>query len=328
MLSKLCTLLVAILFIISSSYADDELNIGFLVKQPEEPWFQVEWKFGEKAANDKGAILYKIATPDGSKTLDAIDNLASVGAKGFVICTPDVRLGPAIMMRAKKYDMKVITVDDRFVKGGEYMMDVPYVGMSAIDIGRSCSKIAMQEAKKRNWDLAETAVCLVTRDELDTTRERTEGQYEMLLKNGMPTDQIFKGNEKTMDAPGAFDITNMVLTQHPNFKSWIILGVNDTAAIGGIRATEGRRIKPTNVIGIGINGTDCITEFMKTEATGFLGSMLPSPNLEGYKTVSMLIDWIRDGKEPPLELKMGDATFITRDNWLEVYKKQGMDIPK
>lgn len=28
---------------------DDGLKLGYLVKQPEEPWFQTEWSFAEKA---------------------------------------------------------------------------------------------------------------------------------------------------------------------------------------------------------------------------------------------------------------------------------------
>jgi L-arabinose transport system substrate-binding protein len=53
--------------------------------------------------------------PDGEKTLSAIDSLAANGAKGFVICPPDVSLGPAIMAKAKLNGLKVIAVDDRFV---------------------------------------------------------------------------------------------------------------------------------------------------------------------------------------------------------------------
>ena len=49
------------------------------------------------------------------KTLNAIDSLAASGAKGFVICTPDPKLGSAIVAKARGYDMKVITVDDQFV---------------------------------------------------------------------------------------------------------------------------------------------------------------------------------------------------------------------
>jgi L-arabinose transport system substrate-binding protein len=76
------------------------IKLGFLVKQPEEPWFQLEWKFADQAAKEFGFELIKIGTPDGDKVLSAIDNLAAGGAQGFVICTPDARLGPAIVAKA------------------------------------------------------------------------------------------------------------------------------------------------------------------------------------------------------------------------------------
>lgn len=37
------------------------------VKQPEEPWFQTEWKFADKAGKDLGFEVIKIAVPDGEK---------------------------------------------------------------------------------------------------------------------------------------------------------------------------------------------------------------------------------------------------------------------
>ena len=49
--------------------AADQVKIGFLVKQPEEPWFQDEWKFAEMAAKEKGFTLVKIGAPSGEKAL-------------------------------------------------------------------------------------------------------------------------------------------------------------------------------------------------------------------------------------------------------------------
>src|ERR1700759_2493062 len=80
-----------------------KVKLGFLVKQPEEPWFQLEWKFADEAAKQDGFDLVKIGVPDGEKVLSAIDNLAAGGAQGFVICTPDPHLGPAILARAKSH---------------------------------------------------------------------------------------------------------------------------------------------------------------------------------------------------------------------------------
>src|SRR3982750_2564075 len=68
----------------TASTGGAKVKIGFLVKQPDEPWFQTEWTFAQKAADANGFELLKIGTPDGEKALSAIDNLAANGAKGFV----------------------------------------------------------------------------------------------------------------------------------------------------------------------------------------------------------------------------------------------------
>lgn len=126
--SLCCAALTAAMFAGSAASWAEEVKIGFLVKQAEEPWFQTEWAFAEKAGKDKGFKVIKIAVPDGEKTLSAIDSLAANGVKGFVICPPDVALGPAIVAKAKLNDMKVMAVDDRFVDAkGQFMEDVPYL---------------------------------------------------------------------------------------------------------------------------------------------------------------------------------------------------------
>ncbi len=153
---SLCRAALAVTAVSLSSHllAADAVKIGFLVKQAEEPWFQTEWAFAEKAAKDKGFQLIKIAVPDGEKTLSAIDSLAANGAKGFVICPPDVSLGPAIMAKAKLNDLKVIAVDDRFVDAsGKFMEDVPYLGMAAFEVGQKQGAAMAAEAKKTRLGL-------------------------------------------------------------------------------------------------------------------------------------------------------------------------------
>lgn len=61
--------------VMSQSAIAETMKLGFLVKQPEEPWFQTEWKFADKAGKDLGFEVIKIAVPDGEKTLNAIDSL-------------------------------------------------------------------------------------------------------------------------------------------------------------------------------------------------------------------------------------------------------------
>ena len=154
--SKIILLLVAALFCLAATVQAADIKIGFLVKQPEEPWFQLEWKFADMAAADKGFEVIKIGAIDGEKVLTAIDSISASGAKGFVICTPDVKLGPAIMAKAAANSLKVIAVDDRFVGAdGRDMESVHYLGISARKIGNAVGETLMQQIRAKGWDLKE-----------------------------------------------------------------------------------------------------------------------------------------------------------------------------
>ncbi len=304
--------------------APTAVKIGFLVKQPEEPWFQYEWKGADAAARKYGFEAVKLGVQDGEKVMTAIDSLVAGGAQGFVICTPDVRLGPAIVARAKLKGLKLITVDDRFVSAdGRFMSEVPYMGMSAVKIGEAQGQALYAERQRRQWPVAETAVCVVTFEELDTARERTDGSMAALKAAGFPAERIFKAPQKTTDVPGSFDAASVLLTQHPEVKRWLIVGMNDTAVLGAVRATEGRGFTADNVIGIGINGTDCIDELRKTKPTGFHGSMLVSAPSEGFKTSEMLYHWIKEGVAPAPDTRTS-GILITRANFEQILRQEGI----
>lgn len=306
--------------------ASEPMKLGFLVKQAEEPWFQTEWAFADKAAKDIGNVqIIKIAVPDGEKTLNAIDNLAASGAKGFVICTPDPKLGPAIMAKARSYDLKVIAVDDQFLNAaGEPMTNVPLIMMAASEIGERQGEELYKEMQNRKWDVKETAVLAITADELDTARRRTDGSIGALIKAGLPEAQIYKSPTKSNDIPGALDAANSMLVQHPKVKNWLIVGMNDNTVLGGVRATEGQGFKPENVIAVGINGVDAVNELSKPNPTGFLGSLLPSPDIHGYRSVEMLHKWVKDGVEPEKFIAIKDVVFLKRENFKEELQKKGL----
>ncbi|AVE05232.1 substrate-binding domain-containing protein [Pseudomonas palleroniana] len=324
MLKKtLGTLALAVAF--SGFVSAEEVKIGFLVKQAEEPWFQTEWAFAEKAGKEHGFTVIKIAVPDGEKTLSAIDSLAANGAKGFVICPPDVSLGPAIVSKAKVNGLKVMAVDDRFVDAkGHFMEDVPYLGMAAFEVGQKQGAAMAAEAKKRGWDWKETYAVINTYNELDTGKKRTDGSIKSLEEAGIPKDHILTAALKTLDVPGSMDATNSALVKLPSgAKNLIIGGMNDNTVLGGVRATESAGFKAANVIGIGINGTDAIGELKKPDS-GFFGSMLPSPHIEGYNTAQMMYEWVTKGTEPPKYTAMDEVTLITRANFQQELTKIGL----
>lgn len=161
-----------------------------------------------------------------------------------------------------------MTVDDQLVgPDGKFLADVPHLGVAARDVGHVSGQGLADQFKQRKWPVEQTAACIVTFEELDTARERTEGIIEKLIENGLPKDRIFKAPQKTTDIPGSFDAANVPLTQHGDVKYWLAAGMNDSASLGAVRALEGRGFSAENAVAIGINGTDCIDEFRKASPT-------------------------------------------------------------
>jgi L-arabinose transport system substrate-binding protein len=304
--------------------AAGKVKIGFVVKMPEAAWFQWEWRFADQAAKELGFDLVKLPATDNERVLSVIDTMATQGVKGFVICTPDVRLGPQIVRKAAEKGMKVLAVDDQFVgPDGKFMTEVPYLGISARKIGENVGKELWADMQKRGWKPEETGACVITLDELDTTKDRTDGAISSLTAAGFPADRVFKAPEKTHDIVGANDAASIVLTQHPDIKYWLVAGANDDAVLGPVRAMETRGLGAENVIGIGINGTECISELEKEKPTGFFGSMLLQPKIHGHDTAKMMYEWVAKGIEPPKDTRTV-GILITRENFKQVFAEQGL----
>ncbi len=300
-----------------------KVKIAFIVKMPEESWFQLEWKFADEASKQLGFELIQLAATDGDQVLPKIENAAAQGAQGLIICTPDVKLGPAIVARCKERNLKLLTVDDQLVGPDGKFLDVPHLGISARKIGNAVGHALLDEMKARAWKLEETALMAITWDQLDTTRERTEGTIETLVASGFPKDRIFRSPEKGTDVPGGRDAASTVLTRNAAVKNWLIASVNDAGVMGAVRATEAFNIPADRVIGVGIGGDSAPEDFKKPAATGLWGSILLQAKRHGFDTAEMMYRWIAEGKQPP-KITYTEGLLITRANFREVLKSQGL----
>jgi len=100
---------------------------------------------------------------NGEKVATAIDSLGAQKAQGFIICAPDVKLGQGIVAKAKQYNLKLMTVDDRLVDGKNNPIEaVPHMGISAYEIGKQVGKALAEEMKKRNLNMSEVGAIRVT----------------------------------------------------------------------------------------------------------------------------------------------------------------------
>jgi L-arabinose transport system substrate-binding protein len=122
---------------------------------------------------------------------------------------------------------------------------------------------------------------------------------------------------------GSFDAANILLTQQSKIRNWLVTAMNDSGTMGAVRAMEGRGFNKDNLVGIGINGTDCIGEFEKEKENGFYASVLLAPRRHGYETAEMIYKWVAEGKEPPKDTRT-TGILITRENFKQVLKEQGI----
>ena len=309
----------------TSAFAAD-VKIGFIVKQPEEPWFQDEWKFADVAAKEKGFTLVKIGATDGEKVQSAIDNLGAQGAQGFIICTPDVKLGPGIVAKAAANDLKLMTVDDRLVNAdGSPIEDVPHMGISATKIGEAVGQAIVDEIKKRGWDMKDVGAIRVSYDQLPTAVDRVEGALSVLKAAGFPEANIFDAPQAKTDTEAALNAATVVLNKNAGIKKWVAVGLNDEAVLGAVRASESVGIPADSMIGVGIGGADsAINEFKKPAPTGFFGTVIISPKRHGYETALNMYEWIANGKEPE-KLTLTAGQIALRDNYEQVRKDLGIE---
>ncbi|MDP9174447.1 MAG: arabinose ABC transporter substrate-binding protein [Planctomycetota bacterium] len=307
-----------------SAASPAKIKIGFVVKNPEQEWFQNEHKFAQQAADKDGFDLLFIGAPTDELVKSAIDTLGAQGAQGMIICTPDVRLGTMIMNQANRYNMKVFSVDDQFVNGDGKYMDEHHMGISAEEIGKSVGNALSDEMKKRGWKVEETGACVASLDELDTARQRMTGVTEALTAAGFPAERIFKSHQASPDFAGGRDAANIVLTQHSDIKHWLTAGMNDETVLGEVRAMENRGFNTDTIIGIGIGADAGRADFEKPQPTGFFASVLISPKRHGYETADYMYHWIKDGAEPP-KVTYTTGILVHRDDYKTVRQQQGLD---
>ena len=299
--------------------AATRLKIGYLVKMPEQAWFINEVAAAQVAGREHDFDVVVIGTPDGERLMTALDNIAAQGAQGFVVCAPDVRLGPAVVARARAAGLKLVTVDDQFLgPDGKPLSAVPHLGMSGYRIGHQAGEAIAAEMKRRGWDPGNVGALAITFNELPTAVERLAGARDALLNAGFLASHVFEAPQRTTDTEGASNASAPVFSRQAELRQWVVFAVNEESVLGGVRAAEQFGLAGAQVIGVGIGGTATATaELSKSHATGFFGTIAVSSTLHGRQSALNLVSWLRTGKPPPTNTQT-TGTLMTRDNWRQV----------
>lgn len=303
-----------------------EVRVGFLVKQAEEPWFADEWKFADQAAKENGFRLLKAGVSDEKKLEKAIKQLRLSGAQGFVVCVPDVKLGPSVVKWAEENNLKLMTVDDRLLDAnGKPIESVPHMGISASKIGQQVGEMLLDEMKKRSWDIKSVGALKVSFEKLPTAKERTDGVIAVLQQAGFPMENLVDAPQASADTKGAIQAVESALSSPPAFKHWISFGMNDETVLGAVIGLEAKGFGAENVIGIGIGGSEAaIAEMSKKQASGFVGTIVISPKRHGFETALNMYNWIKNRQTPDALIQTTGFKAL-RDNIHEVRKSAGLE---
>ena len=323
---KVINILLFLIFVMFFVSCSGVINIAYIIKDPNESWFQDEIKYAKQASDELGFKL--IIYPDNGNTrvdkykienvmLDLID-AANKGVDGVVICIPDVNEGQMVLDFCNNNDIKLLTVDDRFVdlnSSSDFIESVHHIGIDSYLIGRLVGISLGQYMIDRELTSSEVGIIELWDPSAIDIMERVIGT-SMLLKEVLPfkNSNFFRLNLANPSIDVAYN------TVFYNFKSfsakfdnWIIIGQNDDCVIGGVRALADLDVESKNILSFGINCSSLAVEELKKDDNGFLGSVKLDVKRHGYGSVEMMYKWIKFKEEPPL-LTFTTGTLFTSDD--------------
>jgi L-arabinose transport system substrate-binding protein len=286
----------------------DAIKIGYINKMGEHPWFVSEVGGAKAEAQKLGVNLSTQDVHfDANLTLTTFDTMVGDGVKAIAIVVPDKALGPVVAEKAEKAGIRLIAVDDDIYTSDKKM--VPYVGMNAEAIGHQVGSELARIYKAEGWDkFNDVRIGSIEDQKADTCMRRNRGAEAAFLEAVPSFDKaniVRIPYDNHMES--AVTSVTTTLTAHPEAKHWIFYSCNDDGVLGGVRATENQGFAPTDVIGVGIDGSRACDAFGSGRPTGFRGTMYIDSAKEGAQAIDLLVASIKNNQPLPV------TTYVTAD---------------
>jgi L-arabinose transport system substrate-binding protein len=316
--SHACTALalLAPLTIGVSGYAKaDDVKMGYINKMGEHPWFVAEVAGAKAEAGKLGVnLMTQDVQFDANLALTTFDTMVGDGVKAIAIVVPDKALGPVVAEKAEKAGIRLIAVDDDIYTHDKKM--VPYVGMNAEAIGHQVGAELAKIYKTEGWDKSnDVKLGSIEDQKADTCMRRNRGAEAAFLEANPSFDKsniVRIPYDNHMES--AVTAVTTTLTAHPEAKRWIFYSCNDDGVLGGVRATENQGLAPSDVIGVGIDGSRACDAFGGGKPTGFRGTMYIDSAKEGAQAIQLLAASVKNNTPLP-ETTYVTADFISPDNF-------------
>jgi len=293
----------------------DEVKMGYINKMGEHPWFVAEVAGAKAEAGKLGVnLMTQDVHFDANLALTTFDTMVGDGVKAIAIVVPDKALGPVVAEKAEKAGIRLIAVDDDIYTSDKKM--VPYVGMNAESIGRQVGAEDARIYKAEGWDkFKDVRIGSIEDQKADTCMRRNRGAEAAFLEAvpGFDKANIVRiPYDNHMES--AVTAVTTTLTAHPEAKHWIFYSCNDDGVLGGVRATENQGFAPSDVIGVGIDGSRACDAFGPGKPTGFRGTMYIDSAKEGAQAIQLLYASVKDNTPLPMTTYV-KADLITADSF-------------
>ena len=295
----LIALLVVTFLIPSFALAQDKIVIGLTLPSLSHPFFV----FLQKNVMDEAAALgVEVIAIDAenvaAKQMSIVEDFIAKGVKG-VLMSPigEDALVPAIEA-LNEAGIPVATVD-RKVAGGDVLV---HVGADNVEGGRVAARYLIEKlgGKGNVLELEGTPGASPAID-------RKAGFDEVIATSEI---KILVSQTAQFQRATGQSVMENLLQVHKDFQG--VFAANDEMILGSVEAMSAAGVDPAKVITIGY---DAIPDALSYIKDGKLSATIEQfPGEQAKQSLRLLVEYIRDGKEPPSKEVYITPVAITLDN--------------
>ena len=290
------------------------LKIGFIVSEFNDTESLDALNTIDNFAETHNIEIIETASKTNKSLLENMDLIAGKGGKGIIISAPDPKLGSAIVSRAKRLDVKVLSIRNRFINlDNTYIQKVPYLGISLKETSKLITETILDILKVNDWDITETAVFLFNKNEYSSYQSCILLAKNSLNKNGFLEDNVITDTPIPSPDGPIFSVSNFEKTQTNKFKNVIIYSFKLKNITKSLAALEAKyKYSKKNIVGF---AADYTTDFKKRNLpSNYYGSIYINPREYGYKATKLVYNWVINKKEPPLN-SIIKTKFVKNPNY-------------
>lgn len=299
--------------------ATGDIKLAYICKVLDNAWFQGTTAAFEAKAKELGAteVLLLDSKMDPETCLSQVDSVIQQGINGVAINLPDENMSRAVADKFNAAGIPFIAQDDPFVENGEYI--APAYMLDAYLSGWQTGEWMGQYVMENNLmdSIDEMMFINLAALQIESFVKRTDGAVEgfQAACPDFPADKMLTIDTKDALEEGGYNAMASQIAAHPEIKIWIVTGVNDETAIGGVRALEAAGLSGTSYVGGA--GAYLAKDEWKKDETCLVMSNFIDPNVDGNTAAEELIKSIQNGtvpfdevKEPGQEFGIGYLTPI------------------